>query len=214
MLGLAMSALVKSTKRTNITGLLSNAVILLLLFQLGAIPAAAAQDQSPDHLHSVIPLGAESLLLMPERHPVLIIASAISPQFEGWYTLGAGPDRRVLASDNAPVAFFPERIQFRVTASAHEFSLLTDSYPIELRGDLNQLLLNLHFTLKVFDGLHASAVEPASVEIIGVPPDVSYDERVYLISFAVGQIPVSRRLVLEVLDPEGQRLCKFHLDLE
>ena len=46
-----------------------------------------------------------------------------------------------------------------------------------------------------------------------MPPDIPYDERVYQISFDIGRIPITDRVVLEVLSPSGERLCKFHLDL-
>jgi hypothetical protein len=40
-----------------------------------------------------------------------------------------------------------------------------------------------------------------------------YDERIYRIGFDMGKIPIQDRVVMEVLTPTGQRLCKFHLDL-
>ena len=49
--------------------------------------------------------------------------------------------------------------------------------------------------------------------MIGVPDDVPYNERVYRVAFEIGSVPTDRRMLLEVLTPQGERICKFHLDL-
>jgi hypothetical protein len=188
--------------------------VLLILAYFGIPGAMAAQDATAEDFHSVIPLGNEDLLLLPAHKPFYVLASAIGPEFEGWRVVGTGPNRQVLAPDGTPVRYFPERIQFRVTASAHQAPQATDSYPLQFSGDLELLLLNLSFRLEIFDGLQVTAVEPESVQIVGVPPDIPYDERVYQIVFVVGQVPISRRMVLDVRDPDGNRLCKFHLEFE
>jgi hypothetical protein len=75
------------------------------------------------------------------------------------------------------------------------------------------LLLKLKFQLKAYHGLQARVIEPESVQMIGVPADVPYDERVYRINFALDKLPITDRCVLEVLSPTGERLTKFHFDL-
>jgi hypothetical protein len=77
----------------------------------------------------------------------------------------------------------------------------------------HDFLLKLKFSLKVYDGMEMRLIEPESVQMIGVPSDVPYDERVYRIGFNLDQIPVTDRFVLEVLSPEGERLTRFHFDL-
>jgi hypothetical protein len=47
------------------------------------------------------------------------------------------------------------------------------------------------------------------VTLIGVPAEIAYDERVFRVSFDVGQIPVSDRVILEVTSPEGEGVTHF-----
>jgi hypothetical protein len=49
--------------------------------------------------------------------------------------------------------------------------------------------------------------------MIGVPSDISYDERIYRVTFNLNQMPITDRFVLEVRSPEGNRMAKFHFDL-
>jgi hypothetical protein len=42
---------------------------------------------------------------------------------------------------------------------------------------------------------------------------VPYNERIYRIGFDLGKVPIDDRVVMEVISPTGERLCKFHLDL-
>ena len=109
---------------------------------------------------------------------------------------------------------FPSRIEFRVTATSRVESNTTGDTPFPINaGDLEPLLRSLRFRLKVFDGLHAASFSPAAVKMIGVPDDVPYNERVYRVAFDIGSVPTTQRMLLEVLTPEGERMCKFHLDL-
>jgi hypothetical protein len=61
--------------------------------------------------------------------------------------------------------------------------------------------------------LQMREIQPDSVEMIGVPADIAYDERIYRVRFNVDQLPVTDRCVLEVLLPDGERLTRFHFDL-
>jgi hypothetical protein len=49
--------------------------------------------------------------------------------------------------------------------------------------------------------------------LIGVPADIAYKERIYRVSVNLPRVPMSDRVVLEVFAPDGERICKFHLDL-
>jgi len=61
--------------------------------------------------------------------------------------------------------------------------------------------------------MEMSVIEPELVQMIGVPADIAFDERIYRINFNVEQLPVTERFVLEVMSPEGERLTRFHFDL-
>jgi hypothetical protein len=49
--------------------------------------------------------------------------------------------------------------------------------------------------------------------MIGVPAEIESDERVFRVSFDVGEVPVTDRMVLEVTTPEGEDLTHFPFGL-
>ena len=53
---------------------------------------------------------------------------------------------------------------------------------------------------------------PVKVTMIGVPGEEPSDERIYHVSFNLGEIRPDDRIVLLLLDGSGQRLSKFHLE--
>ena len=89
-----------------------------------------------------------------------------------------------------------------------------DPLPLPCPADVNDYLMHLQFRLKVFSGLSYFYVQPASVEMIGMPAEVPYDERIYLAGFNLNGVPATDRIVLEVLDPAGARISRFHLELQ
>jgi hypothetical protein len=79
--------------------------------------------------------------------------------------------------------------------------------------DVNAWLKSLSFRLKIFNGLQSREVEPSSIQHLGMPVDVPYDERIYQISFDLDDVPPTDRLVLEIFSPDGTRVSRFHLEL-
>jgi hypothetical protein len=141
------------------------------------------------------------------------MGTAISPFFSGWRVVGSGPRRAVLGADGVPVQYFPSRVQFRITALASDNpTMLVERDMLDVNEDANQFLLSLRFRLKVFRGLDNTVIAPDSVEMIGMPADVPYNERVYRLSYTLPAIPIEDRIVLEVLRPDDTRICKFHLE--
>lgn len=145
-----------------------------------------------------------------------LLATAESPQFEGWRVRDDGDRKTLLSADGQLVRFYPQHVSFRVTATAMRPKLLIiESYgTLNVSEDaLNSFLLDLRFRLLVFRGLDIARLEPRNVRMIGMPADVPYGERIYGISFDLPRpVPMEDRIVLEVLSPTGSRLCKFHLD--
>ena len=201
-------------------GNLAIAVLALtaMLWAVGGESAAsgpARPSPTPDYVyHSRIPLGGESFAVAPWGTELTVLASAESPQFEGWRREALGDKRgKVVDGAGQPVRHFPGEVQFRVSVGTRTH--LSDSEPYPMRADLqqNDYLLHLRFRVKIFHDLHQTILEPLSVRMIGVPGDVPYDERIYRISFGLDKVSIDDRVVLEVLTPSGERLCKFHLDL-
>jgi hypothetical protein len=181
--------------------------------------SSAAAGQSPARrdvafeFQSVVPLGVETFKLETAAQTINLVASAESQFFDGVRLLGHGPERVVVAADGSLVRRFPQNITFRVTASARGRALDEKPVPVETTADLNRYLLSLSFRLKIFRGLEYRRVEPSRTELVGVPADVAYDERIYRLLFKVGEVAVEERILLEVYDESGERLTRFHLEL-
>jgi len=164
--------------------------------------------------HARIPLGSETFAVNPWKSVLTVLASAEDPRFEGWRREQRGEREMLLDGSGQPVRRFPNHLNFRVSVGTRTH--LSDDEPFALNAKLpvNDYLLKLRFRVKIFHGLHQTVVEPVNVALIGVPADVAYDERIYHASFALPPVSIEDRIVLEVLTPGGERLCKFHLDLQ
>lgn len=184
-----------------------------LAFPSVALAQANAANDVAFEFHSIVPLGVETFKLEPERQTVNLLASAESPLFEGVRLLGQGRNRIVLAADGSKISRYPRQIIFRVTASAHGKALDDRPVPVDTTAGLNQYLLSLRFRLKLFRGLEYREVEPERMQLVGVPADVPYDERIYRLVFTLDNTPIDDRILLEVYDASGDRLTRFHLEL-
>jgi hypothetical protein len=200
--------------------LLRNLLILLVV----CVAAAAAEPGTkapPDPdleytFHSVLPLGVDAVALKPGKHTVYLLAAAESIGFDGMRRIRTAPGQyQMLDAHGQPVTAFPQFVDFRVMATRRDLGAPdVEPFPMEEPVvDMNQYLLGLQFQLKIFHGIECRTVVPVAVQLIGMPGDVPYDERVYRASFNLGQVPIGDKLVLEVLDAQGQRLSKFHLEL-
>lgn len=172
-------------------------------------------DPREMHFHSLIPLGAEAYQVQGDkwRGMITLLASAVNPQFEGMSRHEANKRDALFSPDGEKLKTYPGRVSFRVTASYRTRFVEASPFPIGATGEQNDYLLHLKFRVVVFDGLRQTVVEPESVEMIGVPGDVPYDERIFRVLVDLSKFPVRDRVVLEVQDPNGGRICKFHLDL-
>ncbi len=194
---------------------LTISVLLCLLVAPGSAsaPSKTTGTSVQYRYHARIPLGSENFSVQLWQSGLTVLASAENPEFEGWGVNVKGENRRVVDAFGQPVRFYPDEVTFRVTIGTR--TRLSDTQPFPLRVSLaaNDYLLNVRFRVKIFHGLHPTMVEPSAVELIGVPADIAYDERIYRVSFHLDDISITDRVVLEVLAPSGERLCKFHLDL-
>lgn len=185
-------------------------ISLLLLLASGAY--TAEQRRSAISVNGRIPLGIESFRSMPSKSDFYLMASAESTMFASMVRVVEG-DREYLVADGKRVTRYPEKVSFRVTASSRE--RLLDEHPFQTTQELAlaDLFVKLKYRLKVFHALEFHYIQPSSVEEVGMPNDIPYDERIYRINFNLGKIAIEDRVVMEVLSPTGERLCKFHLDL-
>lgn len=152
-------------------------------------------------------------MLQPSGARVSLLGLVECPQLEGAQHISEGYHAKVVAADGSAFQRFPRNFSFRITASLLKTVLDAPTGTLNTSEDPQQFLLKLGFVLKGYDGLNVFELRPRSVSMIGVPASIPYDERVYRVSFDVGERPVSDRFVLEVLSPEGQRLARFHFEL-
>lgn len=151
--------------------------------------------------------------LEPSGSTLSLLGLVECREVEGAQHKADGSHGKVVNADGETLSHFPRHFSFRITASLRRTLLENASYKLVTNEDPQNLLLKLGFRLKMYDGLKMRELTPESVQMIGVPADVPYDERVYRVSFDVGDLPVTNRVVLEVLSPEGERLTRFHFEL-
>jgi hypothetical protein len=192
-------------------------IAFALLLVAWATSGVAADSAHPSptvafEYHSVIPLGSDNLLLEPSKTPLFLLASAESRDFDGWRQVDDGSNHFIYGPDGAPVRKYPEFVNFRITASTKIRPAEEKPYPISCKEDVNDYLLGFRFQLKIFHGLDYTVLQPKAVRLIGMPSDVSYDERIYRVSFELPDLPLDDRLMLEIYSPTGDRISKFHLE--
>jgi hypothetical protein len=195
----------------------SRSLCIWLLAGLAASAAVAASNSAASwhttpFFHATTPAGYDVLRIKPGDAIVSFLGLIECPELEGAQQVGDGTHGQIVNADGKVLKDFPEHFSFRITASLRKTVLLDPTDAIE-STDPQDLLLKLKFRLKTFHGLNARVVQPDSVQMIGVPADIPYDERVYRVSFTVKNLPVSDRCVLEILSADGARLTKFHFDL-
>ena len=192
-------------------------MLIALICACTVAPAEKKKKTDPNRFVQIfqarIPLGAEQFKLVPGGSEFYVMASVESPQFDGVRRITENERVRLATNTGNPFRFYPEYLQFRVSSSARDKLIDNDPWKIPATTDLNSFLTGLKFRIKIFKGLSARVIHPAFVEELGVPDDVPFDERIYSVGFNIGKVPIEDRVVMEVVAPSGERLCKFHLDL-
>jgi hypothetical protein len=187
----------------------------LLLVCLAAIAPGwpgNASRVSPS-LRSMTPAGYEIIQLQPSGAVLSLLGLVECNELEGAQHVSEGLDSKILLADGGQLRRFPRRFSFRVTASLRRTVLDPPSTSLRFSQDPAELLLALKFKLRAYNALVSSEIAPESVTAIGVPADIPYDERVFRVSFDVGERAVTDRFVLEVYSPDGERLGRFPFEL-
>jgi hypothetical protein len=124
-----------------------------------------------------------------------------------------GTHKRLVSTDGATIRQFPQRFSFRITASLKKIFSEGPGASVDVPGDPRELLLKLKFRVRAYNGLEVREIIPQSIEMIGVPADVPYDERVYRINIDAGNLPVTDRMIVEIFSPQGELLMHFPFSL-
>jgi hypothetical protein len=162
---------------------------------------------------AVMPLGSDSIVLRPAKQRLNMLVSVECPEFEKLVVKGDIHDRIVIDAAGNPVRHYPNEISFRFTIGSRTSTDEARPNEVESKATVDHFQSTLHFRLKVFHGTESKIYEPTDLKMLGVPVDVPFDERIYHFSFKLKDVPVEDRMMLEVLDEQGNRVGKFHLQL-
>jgi hypothetical protein len=164
-------------------------------------------------LRSATPAGSEVIQLKPSREVLSLVGLIECPELVGARQISQGLKSRLISANGSVIHEFPQHFSFRVTASLRKILLDNPVTTVNILDDPHELLLNLKFRVRAYHGLESREIIPESVEMIGMPADVPYDERVYRVSMNVGNLPISDRLVIEILSPQDELLTHFAFNL-
>lgn len=182
---------------------------LLIIAAFGLAASAGTPWKTGPGMHSAMPAGYEVVVLKPSRATLSLMGLIECPELEGAQYISQGLNAKLVSANGAAMRKFPRLFSFRITASLRKVVLDGPAASVEVAGDPHDLLLRLGFRIRVYDGLKAREIAPESVEMIGMPAYVPYDERVYRITVNAGNLPVTDRFVIEIVSPQGVRLTHF-----
>lgn len=176
------------------------------------IPTALGQEgQYP--FSALTPEGYEVIALAPSGATLSLLALVECPAIDGAQQVAQGQNAKIVSAAGAILTRFPRHFSFRITATLRKTVVDEPTRSLTTADDPHRFLMELGFRLKAYDGLNMQPIKPESVEMIGMPADVAYDERIFRVNFDVGNRPVTERFVLEVLSPQGERIARFHFEL-
>lgn len=183
-----------------------------LLLVIAGFALAAAGKPTPKQmpgLHSNMPAGYDIVMLKPSKATLSLIGLIECPELEGAQHVAEGSHRKLVSADGETIKEFPQRFSFRITASLRKVFLEGPNTSVDVADDPQQLLLKLKFRIRAYNALEVREIEPQSIEMIGMPADVPYDERVYRININAAKLPITDRLVVEIYSPQGELLTHF-----
>lgn len=151
--------------------------------------------------------------LQPSHADVSFLGLIECPQMEGAQRVSQGVNASLVSAEGLPIKRFPRQLSFRVTATLRKTLLDGPTETVTTSYDPRAFLLKLRFKLKIYHGLERREVFPRSVKNLGMPVDLSYDERIFRVSFDLDNVPVSDRLVLVILSPRNEVLTHFTFGL-
>jgi hypothetical protein len=184
-------------------------VFVLVLAGLSMAVAGNNRWQTGPGLHSAMPAGYEVVVLKPSHATLSMMGLIECAELEGAQHASQGLSAKLISASGVPMRKFPPRFSFRITASLRKVVLDGPTATAEISGDPRELLLRLGFRIQVYDGLKSREIAPESVEMIGMPAYVAYDERVYRVTVNAANLPITDRFKIEIVSPQGEVLGHF-----
>jgi len=180
---------------------------MIAAFGLAAIAGNA--PHGGNGMHPTMPAGYAVMVLKPSGASLSLMGLIECPELEGAHSVSEGTNKKLVSADGDTIRHFPQRFSFRITASLRKMLIDQPVASVDVGDEPHELLLNLKFRIRAYNGLESHEIVPESVEMIGMPADVSYDERVYRINLNKVDLPITARLVVEIRTPQGELLTHF-----
>lgn len=177
-----------------------------------------AEEARPAHTYrALVPLGSEVFAYSYEKRKDIfyVMASARNGELAGDQLWVKGDKHLLKNARGLLVERYPRQVNFRVSVSERDGALLVDS-PFPVRGQsgtFEEFIKGLKFEMRIFHALKERVVRPTKIAQVGPPLEVPSKERIYDVTFDLGEVPISDRVVMHVLTNEGDRLAKFNFDL-
>lgn len=197
----------KPMKLRNTTG------CFLVLIGLGIAAFSGDASKSSPGMHAATPTGYDVIGLKPSGTNLSIMGLIECPELEGAMHVSEGTNSKLVSASGEAITEFPQHFSFRITASLRKLVIDGPIASVNVPEDPQELLLKLKFRIRAYSGLESHEIVPEAIEMIGMPADVPYDERIYRISVDAGTIPITGRVIIEILTPEGERLTHFPFSL-
>lgn len=207
-----MQNLLSSARRSFLPGLLTG--LALATIASVSLSSVAQEGRQEFIFRHYTPMGGDSLMLMPAKERLQVLATLQSKELEGVRQIRVGQDEFLRGPDGAPFRYYPRELGFRLSIG-HRLDF-AEKHPtlIETKDSPDEFKSNLRFLLKLFHGLETEVLSPEEAKIIGVPTKIPYEERIYLVRFKLPRdLPSHERLKLEVHDRNGNLVAKFQVQL-
>ena len=185
-------------------GLRSKLVVFVtVLVSIAGGQQTAARFTELEHLDS------DAVKLSKTGETVTFLATWIAPELKRMQRVASLNGAYIRTDDGQVITKYPEKMVLRISVGQRTKVAGTTPIDFETQYGADELAKNLHFRLRVYKGLDYRVVEPASSKMIGVPAELPYDERIYLVEFPLKDVTIEERLMIEALDPQDTRVTRF-----
>ncbi|HEX3094104.1 MAG TPA: hypothetical protein VHW72_15830 [Candidatus Angelobacter sp.] len=192
---------------------ISRSGVLVIIAAFGLAAIAGNAPRGGNGLRPTLPAGYDVVALKPSGANLSLMGLIECPELEGAQSVAEGVNKKLVSADGDTIRHFPQRFSFRITASLRKMLMDRPAASVDISDEPQELLLNLKFRIRAYNGLENHEIVPESVEMIGMPADVPYDERVYRINVNNVDLPITARLVVEIRTPQGELLTHFPFSL-
>jgi hypothetical protein len=183
--------------------------VLAIIAAFGLAAIAGNAPRGGNGMHPNMPAGYDVVILKPTGANLALMGLIECPELEGAQSVSEGANKKLVSADGDTIRHFPQRFSFRITASLRKMLMDRPVASVDVSDEPHELLLNLKFRIRAYTGLETHEIIPESVEMIGMPAEVPYDERVYRVNVNNVNLPITARLVVEVRTPQGELLTHF-----